>query len=265
LNDIKKPLATKKQQVRVLAMKQVKKYNPEIFDEDARWDEDLSPHEARRLETIVNAIPDGVRSIIDVGCGDGKLTVMLRAAGYAVMAVDQSCISGDTLPFDDESFDLAVCSEVLEHLPEPLLSNVVSELRRVSKQAIIVTVPYNEDLEYFKVTCADCGHRFNPYGHLHAFTQADLEALLPLPTDVTLIDKPQRYYHPGLKHLVFGILKRSVFVPHCVCPACKSRDFSHLKTDYIRKCIGGLNHLISRGKIRPGGWLMAIYSKAEQK
>ncbi len=255
-------------------MEQPEKYNPDIFDEDACWDEALSPHEVRRLQTIVDEIPDGVKSIIDVGCGDGKLTRMLRTAGYEVMAVDQSatalkrvpepkrCISGDSLPFDNESFDLVVCSEVLEHLPEPLLSKVVRELQRVSKHTIIVTVPHNEDLQHFKVTCADCRHRFNPYGHLHAFTRADLEALLPLPARVALIEKPQPYYHPRLKQLAFGLLKRSVYVPHCVCPSCKSRDFTHLKTDYIRKCIGGLNRLISGGKTIPGGWLMAVYSKA---
>lgn len=251
------------------------KYNPEIFDEDACWDEALSPHEVRRLETIINGIPKGVQSIIDVGCGDGKLTRMLRNAGYDVMAVDQSatalkrvsepkrCISGDALPFEDESFDLAVCSEVLEHLPQPLLSNVVNELRRVAKYAVVVTVPFNEDLTYFKVTCAACKHRFNPYGHLHAFSATDLESLMPLPATVERIEKKQPYYHPTLKHLAFGLLKRSVYVPHCVCPACKTRDFSHLKTDYIRKCIGGLNRLIARGRTIQGGWLMATYTKAE--
>lgn len=256
-------------------MEQQVKYNPEIFDEDGRWNEAVSPHELRRLQTIVDEVPEGVKSIIDVGCGDGKLTGMLRSAGYTVMAVDQSatalkhvpepkqCISGDRLPFDDEAFDLAVCSEVLEHLPEPLLSGVVSELQRVSKKTIIVTVPYNEDLAYFKVTCAECSHRFNPYGHLHAFTESDLRALISLDTTVQRIEKRQPYYHPALKHLAFGVLKRSVYVPHCVCPVCKTRDFNHLKTDYIRKCIGGINRLISRGRTIPGGWLMATYTKAQ--
>ncbi len=256
-------------------MEQSGKYNPDIFDEDACWDEAISAPELRRLQTIVNGVPDGVQTIIDVGCGDGKLTRMLRSAGYDVMAVDQSatalkrvpepkqCISGDSLPFENEAFDLAVCSEVLEHLPDPLLAGVVTELQRVSKKAIIVTVPYNEDLTYFKVTCADCGHRFNPYGHLHAFTQEDLHDLMPLSATVDRIEKRQPYYHPKLKHLAFGLLKRSVYVPHCVCPTCKSRDFRHLKTDYIRKCIGGLNRLITRGKTIPGGWLMATYSKVQ--
>ena len=86
---------------------------------------------------------------------------------------------------------------------------------------------------------------------------------MPLSATGDRIEKRQPYYHPKLKHLAFGVLKRSVSVPHCVCPVCKTRDFSHLKTDYIRKCIGGLNRLISRGRTIPGGWLMATYSKAQ--
>lgn len=251
------------------------KYNPDIFEEDACWEQRVSEHELRRLNTIVDAVPEGVVSIIDVGCGDGKLTRLLRQAGYEVMAVDRSatalkrvpepklCISGEQLPFEDDSFDLAVCSEVLEHLPEPLLSNVTAELQRVARSTIIVTVPFEEDIHHFQVTCAQCAHRFNPYGHLHSFNRHDLAALMSLPSTITHIEKPQPYYHPTLKHFAFGILKRSVFVHHCVCPNCKTTDFSHLKTDYIRKMIGGLNRILTRGRTIQAGWLMAIYSKVE--
>ena len=57
------------------------KYNPDIFEEDACWEQTVSEHELRRLNTIVESVPDGVVSIIDVGCGDGKLTRLLRKQG----------------------------------------------------------------------------------------------------------------------------------------------------------------------------------------
>ena len=39
------------------------------------------------------------------------------------------------IPFDDDMFDLVISSEVLEHVPEELVSESVSELVRVSRGA----------------------------------------------------------------------------------------------------------------------------------
>ena len=191
------------------------------------------------------------------------------------MAVDRSatalkrvpepklCISGDQLPFEDSSFDLAVCSEVLEHLPEPLLANVTAELQRVARRTIIVTVPFEEDIHHFQVTCAQCAHRFNPMVTYIVLIGTILLHSSPYRVRLPIFKNHEPYYHPTLKHFAFGILKRSVFVHHCVCPNCKTTDFSHLKTDYIRKIIGGLNHILTRGKTIQAGWLMAVYSKVE--
>ena len=79
------------------------------------------------------------------------------------------------------------------------------------------------------------------------------------PVTTTIIESPRRYYNPILKRVAFGLLGRSVYVPHCVCPACNWSDFEHLRTDHIRKLFGGLNWLVTRGKRQPGGWFMARY------
>lgn len=43
------------------------------------------------------------------------------------------------LPYKDETFDLVICTEVLEHLDEP--KKALQELRRVSKKYLILSVP----------------------------------------------------------------------------------------------------------------------------
>ena len=44
------------------------------------------------------------------------------------------------LPFDDNSFEVAGCFEVLEHLYEP--EKALSELLRVSSHAVVLSVPH---------------------------------------------------------------------------------------------------------------------------
>ena len=47
----------------------------------------------------------------------------------------------DNLPFDSESFDCVVCSDALEHLDN--LHHIFSELTRVAKRYIIISLPNN--------------------------------------------------------------------------------------------------------------------------
>jgi SAM-dependent methyltransferase len=47
------------------------------------------------------------------------------------------------LPFEDESFDLVVCNDVLQHVPEGELDESISELRRVTAPGGAVLVRTN--------------------------------------------------------------------------------------------------------------------------
>ncbi len=51
-------------------------------------------------------------------------------------------VQGDLrdLPFEDDRFDLVLCTEVLEHLPEP--REALRELARVSAAHLFLTVPH---------------------------------------------------------------------------------------------------------------------------
>lgn len=89
--------------------------------------------------------------LLDFGCGDGALAGILhRRLGVQVTGVDTSAqgielasrmfaergmpgefklIGGYDTGLPDGSFDIAVCSEVIEHVPDP--SALLAELRRV--------------------------------------------------------------------------------------------------------------------------------------
>lgn len=99
------------------------------------------------------------RTVLDAGCGEGYTVKYLaeRNSEWKLTGVDLSegainyaeALLGDRakfrtgsvykLPFSDRSFDTVICSEVLEHLDEP--ERAVSELKRVARNAVVITVP----------------------------------------------------------------------------------------------------------------------------
>lgn len=99
--------------------------------------------------------------ILDAGCGEGFISNLLidelgneriEIVGLELNAEairiaktknpKMSFVQGDIckMPFETEAFDIVICTEVLEHLQSP--EAALSELIRVSRQAIIVTVPH---------------------------------------------------------------------------------------------------------------------------
>lgn len=101
-------------------------------------------------------------TILDVGCGEGFILEKLREAhiGKEMEGVDlqaRAIALGQQmhpqltlkqgniyhLPYADGSFDVVLCSEVLEHLEYP--ERAMKELQRVAGKYCIITVP-NEPL-----------------------------------------------------------------------------------------------------------------------
>jgi SAM-dependent methyltransferase len=115
----------------------------------------------RRQELIFGQLLAGAslagRSVLEVGCGTGRFSSRIVALGGEltvldigpglVKAVSQklSCrgVVGDAckLPFPDESFDLVVSSECIEHTPDPLAA--IREMCRVCRSGgtVCITTP----------------------------------------------------------------------------------------------------------------------------
>ena len=70
-------------------------------------------------------------------------------------------------------FDLIVISEVIEHIPKKNLEIAISEIYKIlnHKGVIIVTVPYNENLEDNNTICPKCGNQFHRWGHHNTFNR----------------------------------------------------------------------------------------------
>ncbi len=164
------------------SMKSAASRRNDYFEQPQVWDRPVSPDDERRAEKIVEMIPSDVKTILDVGCGAGIITnrlvrdyevTGLDASREALRHVEGTAVHGDAenLPFPAASFDLVLCSSLLEHLPDDSYRKVCSELVRVSGKYVIISVPYKERLRSGQTICWNCFSRFNVWGHLRSFDE----------------------------------------------------------------------------------------------
>ena len=87
-------------------------------------------------------------TVLEVGIGRGIVTAALRAAGLKVRTLDvQPALKPDIvasvigIPCEKGVFDVALCSQVLEHLPFDHFAPALRELRRVVRQGLVLSLP----------------------------------------------------------------------------------------------------------------------------
>ncbi len=139
----------------------------------------------------MNLLPKGGESVLDIGARDGFISRLLADHFSKVTALDLEqpsieheriqCVRGDitALRLADASFTLVFCAEVLEHIPTHLLDTACRELARVSKEYVLIGVPYKQDLRVGRATCGSCGQVNPPWGHVNRFDENRLSHLFP--------------------------------------------------------------------------------------
>lgn len=168
-----------------------------FYEQEDLWgtenDLDLERTHIRASE-MAKLMPSDVASVLDVGTGDGRLLhplVDMLTGDPFVVGLDRSSTalghldkvstqgSADALPFADQSFDVVIACEILEHLPEPIYLAARAELARVARRSVIITVPNREKLARAELRCEICGCRYNRRRHLRRFERETFDGLLP--------------------------------------------------------------------------------------
>lgn len=134
--------------------------------------------------SIISLLPKESNSILEVGCGGGRLTFWLIYSGYNVTAIEPDpwyrnrvgkflktnlpgksfqILDGDIhkLDFSNNQFDTVICSAVIEHVDDP--QKGVRELIRVARKCVIVTTPV--------------GHSCPSPDHKHIFFEEGIDGL----------------------------------------------------------------------------------------
>ena len=258
------------------------------------WDRTAaSEADCERVATVARKVPADVRTVLDVGCGNGiflhYLGVMKEHPFTRLCGADRSTIalstvhteqvkaSIDSLPFTDGEFDAVACMEVLEHLPEETFQKAIHELSRVARRYILVTVPYNENLRLGLTECVSCGCRFHPYNHVRSFNHHAMSSLFNnhgfrcgevftihrengIPNILKLMNRFQAvtrqflFHHPPPQ-----------MVPYSVCPAC-GYSLRHTDAEAYQKILHQKNRVRNGIRTlffvkRTWRWIGALYER----
>lgn len=152
------------------------------------------PADWGRTTYVLSQLRSG-ESVLDVGAGAAQFANMLAASHKfdSVTALDRTRFrkytelspiirrvdgSIDALDFEDDTFEVVTCMEVLEHIPTEIFLPGLTELRRVCSGQLMMTVPFNEPSPLSK-------------GHVRRFVEEDIVAIFPNGR-YTILDRPRK-------------------------------------------------------------------------
>jgi SAM-dependent methyltransferase len=103
----------------------------------------------------------GVKSILDAGCGRGQSVHALDIGGFNVRGIDLTldgllpgiddtlCLESplSSMPFANNEFDMTICVDVLEHIPQDdnMLNDSLKEIARVSARFAFLQICTRKD------------------------------------------------------------------------------------------------------------------------
>jgi ubiquinone/menaquinone biosynthesis C-methylase UbiE len=253
--------------------------NTKVYDK-YNWDNITYAHLEGKIKRVTDWIPEDVKTIADIGCGNGVITNILGEK-YEVTGIDRSEIplesvktkklaaSADGIPLPDNSFDLVFSSELLEHLPDEVLKGAVAEMKRLSKKYVFITVPNDENPDKLSIQCPSCKYVYNSPNHLRSFRKKDFKKLFP---EYSIIDNAAdgnkvRYYHPAILKLKKKLTPAASWIPkywmeeskrQTVCPNCEHEFSNPYRFNLLSLGFDILNVLISPKKPY---WLFVLMEK----
>lgn len=134
-----------------------------------------------QLDYLNDIAPDYIRgNLLDLGCGEKPYKLIYDSLCNSSIGVDvKTCkheqkyvdvfASADEMPFENETFDSVLCTNVLEHVPN--MEKAFSEISRVLKKEgyLIISVPFlypvhESPYDFYRYTIYGIKHQLEQNG-----------------------------------------------------------------------------------------------------
>ncbi|MCF6210134.1 MAG: class I SAM-dependent methyltransferase [Gammaproteobacteria bacterium] len=234
-------------------------------------DDNFSMERDRFKETF-DLLPEA-GTVLEIGFNDMRMSRLL-AERYDVYGIDLlrsvnkkiqsehdlklSYASIEDLPFPDNSFDMVLCAQVLEHLPESVLKKGVQELARVARQWVFVSVPYCQRVWNENYKCTQCGFIGHSMEHLYYFDKQRLLSLFPgWRTETFDLVGSQPGYAPDRLYSIANKLGNSWSTLYWKCTKCRQEpgiQRENLIGFIVRRIIWRLEKRVPRRE----AWMLAL-------
>ncbi len=244
------------------------------------WSALQESHLKEKISKVIEMIPDDVKSIVDIGCGNGVITNVLGLQ-YRVTGVDRSehalrmvkteklNASADHIPLPDHSFDMGFSSELFEHLKDDVLQGAIREINRLSKKYIFITVPNDENPDKLSIQCPECKYTYNSPNHLRSFKPTDFHRLFPEHKIISTFTfgTRVRYYNSHLLTIKKRISPPRSWIPNywmpenkrqTICPKCEHKFVNRYQFNPIATFMDIFNVIVSPKKPY---WLFVLMEK----
>jgi glycosyltransferase involved in cell wall biosynthesis/SAM-dependent methyltransferase len=229
-------------------------FENQYYNQSQLWNQNPEDYQIQLLADILSMIPEDTNSILDVGCGNGIITNNLPENIYVVgidsseealrsVIRDKQVGSILKLPFPDNSFDMVMANDVIEHLPETIYQTGVAELFRVASKYVLISVPHAEQLEKSFTKCSDCGCVYHINHHQRSFYEKDLLGLCSTDWKINEIRYSGDVTRPPSDPIPSSWLKElQLYVTYnnSICPNCGSSNIVNNSNNRTQQILGNL-------------------------
>jgi hypothetical protein len=170
------------------------------------------------------------------------------------------------LPFPDRAFDLVLATEILEHIPGELYSEVLNELERVADKYLLVTVPNSENLNENSAVCPSCGSRFHIWGHMRSYTPSSLGDLFPAfkAGRIIAFGESVGCYNTLLLWLRQSVAGRWQWENRTICHVCQAVTPPTARWPFLARVCDFLNYRFWAPFFKRRSWLLGLYVRKQQ-
>lgn len=167
-------------------------------------------------------IPSMKGQLLDVGCGNSPFKFLVNnkvcqyvgidiagADSFDYKNLDIITFDGENIPFENESFDNILCTEVIEHIPNP--EKIIAEMYRVLKPngLCIITLPWSARVHFAPYDFC----RYTPYKLSILFQKFKKVDIQNRGTDInTIVSKMIVLFFGNLIYWNFNI-KNTLLIP----------------------------------------------------